>query len=1048
VITFSGNVADVVIIGAGVVGTAIARTLASYSLDCVLVDAARDVGTGTSKANTAILHTGFDAKLGSLEARLVARGSSLLREYADAAGIPVERTGALLVAWTAEQLAALPSIASNARRNGYMAVQPISASALYAREPRLGPGALGALEIPDESIICPWTTPLAFATEAVNAGVRLALDTRVTGVTGVGSAGSAHELTTSRGALRSRWVVNAAGLGSDVVDGMFGGDGFAIRPRRGELIVFDKLARSLLRSIILPVPTARTKGVLVAPTVYGNILLGPTASDLTDREDVSTTADGLRSLLTAGHRILPGLAGEEVTATYAGLRAATEHPDYQIYVDAGLRYACAGGIRSTGLSASLGIAEYVVSEMASAGLALKPRPGGGPVPVPVMPYIGEAGVRPYQVAEAPQYGEIVCHCERVTRGEIADALVSVVPPADLGGLRRRTRAMNGRCQGFYCAATLYNQGGRPPFQPPASGGSAPPRPPREVDVLVVGAGPAGLSAAAELRRLGVGSVLVCDRETELGGIPRHSMHTGYGRRDLRRIMTGPAYARRLVSLAEAAGAELRAGTTVTDLDAAALTATMTSAAGRETVRARAVLLATGCRERPRAARLVPGDRPAGVMTTGELQQRVYLNGERLPGPAVVVGAEHVSFSAAVTLAHAGARVVALVTEYPHQQSYAAFRLGAAVRWRIPVWTSASVHRVTGRGRLDGVEIKDLVSGAVRFVPCRTLVFTGDWIPDHELARASGLDMDPGTLGPAVDTALRTAAADVSLAGVTGAGVTGAGVTGAGVTGAGVFAAGVTGAGVTAAGVFAAGNLVHAVETADVAALSGRHAGRQIVSALASPDAANVVLPRDGTPATPATRVALVTRATHAAVAARLPVVVEPPLRWISPNAIDALGTPPPLGRFTLRSSEFRSLVRLEVRQDARPEGDLDGGLNGRQGGRRLALSRPIRLIPGRPVHLRADWLARVDPSGGPVSVRIHNRLANDMAVTSMSLRAGPGVIYPFAAGRAQVSSQRYQRLRLRIVVRIGQDMPISSNWSTNYGGNLVLHGILVYEYGA
>jgi glycerol-3-phosphate dehydrogenase len=454
--TFEGSVADVVIIGAGVVGTAIARTLAGYSLDCVLADAACDIGTGTSKANTAILHTGFDARPGSLESRLLVRGSGLLRDYAGAAGIPVERTGALLVAWTPEQLAALPAIAENARRNGYMAVRTVPAASLYAREPRLGPGALGALEIPDESIICPWTTPLAFATEAVSAGVRLLLDTTVTGIVG-GPGGSVHELATSRGVVRGRWVINAAGLGSDTVDALFGGDGFAIRPRRGELIVFDKLARSLLRSILLPVPANRTKGVLVAPTVYGNVLLGPTASDLEDRGDVSTTADGLRSLLAAGHRILPGLAAEEVTATYAGLRAATEHADYQIYVDAKLRYACAGGIRSTGLSASLGIAEYVVSQLGDAGLELRPR-RGGPVPVPVMPYIGEARPRPYQdaarIAASPSYGEIVCHCERGTRGEIADATTSILPPSDLGGLRRRTRAMNGRCQGFYCAARV------------------------------------------------------------------------------------------------------------------------------------------------------------------------------------------------------------------------------------------------------------------------------------------------------------------------------------------------------------------------------------------------------------------------------------------------------------------------------------------------------------------------------------------------------------------------------------------------------------------
>ena len=170
-------------------------------------------------------------------------------------------------------------------------------------------------------------------------------------------------------------------------------------------------------------------------------------------------------MVAAGRRILPGLAEEEVTATYAGLRAATEHPDYQIYVDAKRRYACVAGIRSTGLSASLGIAEYVVGQLGEAGLVLRPRLDGAAVP-PATPYIGEAGLRPYQDAERiaadPAYGQIVCHCERVTRGEVRDALASPVPPADLGGLSRRTRAMNGRCQGFYCAAAvsrLFARGG-------------------------------------------------------------------------------------------------------------------------------------------------------------------------------------------------------------------------------------------------------------------------------------------------------------------------------------------------------------------------------------------------------------------------------------------------------------------------------------------------------------------------------------------------------------------------------------------------------------
>ena len=468
------DAADVAIIGAGVVGTAIARELARYDLSIVVVDAATDIGTGTTKANTAILHTGFDAVPGSLESRLLRRGSALLRDYATRAGIPVERTGALLVAWTAEQRRALPEIEEKARQNGYTAIRPVSAAGLYRREPHLGPGALAGLEIPDESVICPWTTPLAYATEAVRAGARLELGRLVTGVR---SEAGGHALATTRGTVNCRWLVNAAGLGGDVIDAMLGGGGFKIRPRRGELIVFDKLARPLVGSILLPVPTAATKGVLVAPTVYGNVLLGPTAEDIDDRSDTGTTAAGLAALLEAGHKIVPDLAGEEVTATYAGLRAATEHRDYQIRVDPARRYACVAGIRSTGLSASLGIAEYVTDQLAGAGLPLAGRGTAAGAP-PAMPYIGEAGTRPYQDAELiaadPEYGRIVCHCERVTRGEIRDALASTVPAADAGGVRRRTRAMNGRCQGFYCAATVSAMMAAAPG--PASGPAGGPGP--------------------------------------------------------------------------------------------------------------------------------------------------------------------------------------------------------------------------------------------------------------------------------------------------------------------------------------------------------------------------------------------------------------------------------------------------------------------------------------------------------------------------------------------------------------------------------------------
>jgi glycerol-3-phosphate dehydrogenase len=448
---------DVAIVGAGVVGCAVARELTRRGASCALIDAALDVGTGTSKANTAILHTGFDAKPGTLEAGLVRRGHELLRAYAPRVGIPTAQTGALMVAWSAEQLDALSGVESGAIENGYRDARRMAMEELYEREPSLGPGAHGALEIPGEGIVCPWTTTLALATEAVTGGCRLVLRARVQGVDG----GVRFELRTSRGSIEAAYLVNAAGVHSDEIDAMLGHDGFTVRPRRGELIVFDKLARGLIDHILLPVPTEKTKGVLVAPTVYGNLLLGPTADDIDSRDDRSTTAGGLASLLADGARIVPALAEHEVTATFAGLRAATEHRDYQLRVHEEQRYVCAGGIRSTGVSGSMAIAEHVRDGLAVAGLELSAEPTGDE---PKMPNIGELSPRPFEradlIAADPDLGRVVCFCERVTRGELDAAMRGPIPPSDLDGLRRRTRALMGRCQGFFCEAQVRTILGR------------------------------------------------------------------------------------------------------------------------------------------------------------------------------------------------------------------------------------------------------------------------------------------------------------------------------------------------------------------------------------------------------------------------------------------------------------------------------------------------------------------------------------------------------------------------------------------------------------
>jgi thioredoxin reductase len=307
------------------------------------------------------------------------------------------------------------------------------------------------------------------------------------------------------------------------------------------------------------------------------------------------------------------------------------------------------------------------------------------------------------------------------------------------------------------------------------------------NAVVIGGGPAGLSCAIELRRFGIADVVVLERERRAGGIPRHCAHQGFGLRDLHRSLTGPRYAERYAHAAQRAGVHVRPETMVTGWTSDGALQ-VTGPDTREEIRPDAIVLATGCRERPRSARLVPGARPpVGVLTTGLLQQLVELRHEDIGTRALVVGAEHVSFSAVLTLAHAGVRVTAMVTDLAKHQSLAPARVGALVRYRVPLWTRTSVVGIRGRERVEEVELLELDTGLSRTLACDTIVFTGDWIPDHELAVAAGVELDAGTRGPRVDAALRT----------------------------------------SREGMFAAGNVLQGAEPADIAALSGRHAANSV-----------------------------------------------------------------------------------------------------------------------------------------------------------------------------------------------------------------------------
>ena len=848
---------DIAIIGAGAVGTAIARELSRYDINVVLLESNSDVGMGTSKASTAIWHTGYDATPGTLESALLKRSYPLMHEFMKEVGSPFELVGGLLIAWNEEQYQTLPKLLEKAHKNGDMDVDIISKNEVYRREPHLGEGALGGMFVPGEGILCTFTIPLACATQAVVNGVTLKLNFAVKSIQ---KENDVSLISNDSEEVRVRWVINAAGLYSDEVNNLFGHENFKVTPRRGELIVYDKLARSLVNHVLLPVPTATTKGVLISPTVYGNVLLGPTAEDLPDKTATNTSAHGLESLLDKGRKILPRLIEEEITATYAGLRAATEYSDYQIALYPEQRYICVGGIRSTGISGCLGIAEYVADLLNEGGVALKRKPEFKTIK---MPNIGEAFTRPYQnvewIEQNSDYGKLACHCERVSFGELDDAVNSVIPATTLDALRRRTRAMQGRCQGFNCHASLVKalksdtllsdvKANIKSREHTLTGTRAPSL--QRSDVLIVGAGPAGLAAALELNRLGIQNIVVAERESEAGGIPRMCGHVGFGLRDLHRILTGPSYARKYRQMAEKAGIQIHANTTITGWEDTCQVS-YTSPDGIGTIEAKSILLATGVRERPRAARLIPGHRPQGVFTTGSLQRFVYEHQLPVGNRAVIIGAEIVSLSVVTTLLHADVKVLAMVTELPQHQLYLPVFLPAKILYadilaRTPILTNTRISNIYGRPRVEGIEITNIESGKTQIIECDTVIFTGDWIPENELTRRGDVETRKPSLGPQVDALFRT----------------------------------------SQKGIFAAGNLLRGVETADWAALEGRQAARSVARYLENSQWNGI----------------------------RLEVQCEAPIEWICPNVLS-----PDLRveGFRFRSREFRQNAYLQLTQRGR-----------------------------------------------------------------------------------------------------------------------------------
>lgn len=442
-----GGVVDFAIIGAGVVGCALARRLTLDGARVAVIEKAADVLDGASKGNSAILHTGFDAPSNTIEHRCVSRGYELYLAEHESLGLPILKSGALVLAWTDHEVAVLDKLVKQAHDNGVSDVHRLDVNDIVQAEPCLSAQVKGGFRVPGEYLIDPWATAHVYLLHALANGATLHRNNEV--ISGEFN-GTNWRLKTSHGSLTATQVISAAGLYGDVVDErLLGTSNFTIAPRKGQFVVFEKASSRLISNIILPVPAATTKGIVICRTIYGNVLVGPTAEEQTSREDASTQIDTLEKLRAKGIEMVPELAHCEVTAIYAGLRPATQFKDYQIKHHADQHYTCVGGIRSTGLSGALGIADHVSRLLdTSPGVQLPPL---------IDPVRAQAdrlsNYHPRDWQESGNQG-IVCHCEQVTRREIRAVLDGPMPPATLQGLKRRTRVCMGQCQGFYCSGEL------------------------------------------------------------------------------------------------------------------------------------------------------------------------------------------------------------------------------------------------------------------------------------------------------------------------------------------------------------------------------------------------------------------------------------------------------------------------------------------------------------------------------------------------------------------------------------------------------------------
>ena len=439
---------DVVVIGGGIVGTAILRELSKYDLHCLLVEKEPDVSVGTTKANSAVLHAGFDAPTGSWKQKTNVRGNALYHQLQEELDLDIKWTGSMVVATDEEEVRQLHKLLERGKANGVPGLQILTKAEVLEKEPNLTT-AVAALWAPTAGVIWPFGCAVAFARCALQNGAEVIRDCAVTGF--VKEDGAVTVVNTTKGAIRTKFVINAAGVYAEEIAKLAGDDSFTITPRKGEYILFDKTAASsLVYGVVFPCPNEKSKGILVCTTTHGNTFIGPNANEQTSKEDTSVTPAGMYEIIAGARKLVPDLPMGACITEFAGLRAVSDTGDFILGASRVPGFYNAAGIQSPGIAAAPAIAEVVVESLGKEMLLRKKANWNGRLPKKVAFNRMTAAEKQAAIQKNPLYGRVICRCETVTEGEIVDAIREPAGACTVDGVKRRTRAGMGRCQGGFC----------------------------------------------------------------------------------------------------------------------------------------------------------------------------------------------------------------------------------------------------------------------------------------------------------------------------------------------------------------------------------------------------------------------------------------------------------------------------------------------------------------------------------------------------------------------------------------------------------------------